>query len=141
MVKKTTLLQCNICGKTFTSEYYTEGSIHHNNYTNSHNMQVWVNRINSEGEGTLRNFFLDSINLYGATVTTGNDIDRKVAMDIYNCRTMWLIHNNHKEIAQYLTDNRVNIDAAFRDFAQILIDRKLEEIEQIKLRFGITKNT
>lgn len=125
---------CKTCGKKFFTSYYHGGSIEHDNYTNDWNMNVLVNRFKDNERNKYEEVFLDSIMLNG-NLCNIKDMTYNVAMEIFECRILWLTTNNYLEIAEYLESNRLNIKKEFNKVTQYLINEKLEEIESLKKRF------
>jgi hypothetical protein len=132
MIIEEKILTCSCCGKTFNTEYYHGGSTEHDNYTNDHNMNVFVNRfLEEENEKGRYKFFKNSIVLQ---VQSYENADYDVCISIFECRVLWLKNKGYNDIARYMESNKPNSKLEFNNIIETKIQKLQKQINTLKKR-------
>lgn len=118
-------IPCSCCGETFSTEYYSEGSIQHNNVLS--NMRVVVNRFKEEKHrqflfiiGLDDNYCNIKDNTYSAGVAT------------YECALMWLDKEGYSEIHAYMKRKEPDIAKEYNKIKKITIGKAEKKLNKLR---------
>ena len=117
--------ECPCCKKIFYEEYYSGGSIEHENSYN--NREVFVSRWDSGYDS--EKLFLWAINLDGNHCNI-KDNKIKAGREIFNCVLIWLKQNGRDDIYDWLKAKENEIAERYNKVRHVVINDLKKQIEK-----------